>query len=464
MQFLRFGLSLFAILAFVSSTHAAPITDFLDYSRAGLPGRLYVPPEAANPSEPRPLILFLHGAGETGSNNTAQVNGNIDNLLANAKSRGAFLYAPQATTFTWGDTTRTSDVMAMIDEAIVDFNIDPERLYVTGLSMGGGGVWNMLSRFEDRFAAAVPICAVSPASPFSAANLVGKPAWAFHARDDGTVSAQTSRSVVNQVLSAAGGGPLTFPALNEPLSTVRYTNDAVGINYTELSNGGHGIWGSVYNTPEVYDWMYSQILRPPFPVPPMGSGQVIINNSTPQYLIGDQLGNAIPARTGFAAVGTIDLADEIVAATSAGSLAQLASSFTQFGASIPVGVRGVERSIYGNLGAPLAESDPLIGRKIYVVVGDGADIASSDSLFVLKSNEQFAPGSPTFMANIAIGASLDPAQILLGTHGTVFSSRLGFRSGIVAAAVNIPEPATSMLLAVGVATLFRSRRRPAHQI
>ena len=185
MRSLRLAVVLSAALAFVSLAGAANVSDFINFSHPSVPGRLYVPPEAADPTNPRPLILFLHGSGETGTNNLAQINGNIDNLLQGAKDNGAFLYAPQATTFTWADPTRTANVMSMIDQALLDFNVDPNRLYVTGLSMGGGGVWNMLNRFDDRFAAGVPIAAVSPGGDFDPANLVGKPTWAFHARDDG---------------------------------------------------------------------------------------------------------------------------------------------------------------------------------------------------------------------------------------------------------------------------------------
>ena len=130
----------------------ANVNDFIDFSLRStngallLPGRMYVPPEATNPAQPRPLILFLHGAGESGTNNFAQVNQNIDNLLAEAKQRGAFLYAPQ-TNNTWSPTTTTANTMLMINGALISYNVDASRLYVTGLSMGGGGVWNMLNRF-----------------------------------------------------------------------------------------------------------------------------------------------------------------------------------------------------------------------------------------------------------------------------------------------------------------------------
>ena len=91
-------LALFAAIAVGRVASAASVNDFLVYNytdssnNVPLPGRLFVPNDyAANPNIPRPLILFLHGSGESGTNNTAKVNGNIDNLFAAAKAHGAFL-------------------------------------------------------------------------------------------------------------------------------------------------------------------------------------------------------------------------------------------------------------------------------------------------------------------------------------------------------------------------------------
>src|SRR4051812_14647204 len=108
---------------------AASIADFADFSLRNasnqviLPGRLYVPAEAtSNPATPRPFILFLHGAGEDGTNNISQVNVNVDNLLAEAKRRGAYLYAPQ-TTNNWGSTTTTANVLTMVQSAQATLNV-----------------------------------------------------------------------------------------------------------------------------------------------------------------------------------------------------------------------------------------------------------------------------------------------------------------------------------------------------
>src|SRR3972149_965085 len=114
---------------------AASVNDFISYSFVDsggatiLPGRLPLPADyASDPTRPRPLILFFHGAGESGTNNLGQINGNIDNLLVAAKARDAFLYAPQ-TNIGWTNTAHFSRAMTMIDRAIAERNVDPTRVY-----------------------------------------------------------------------------------------------------------------------------------------------------------------------------------------------------------------------------------------------------------------------------------------------------------------------------------------------
>src|SRR3954452_1076994 len=182
---------------------AANVADFIDFSlRNGrnqvvLPGRLYVPPEASNTASARPFILFLHGGGEDGTNNTSQVNVNIDNLLAEAKRRGAYLYAPQ-TADNWGSTNTTANVLTMVQTAQATLNVDTTRLYITGLSNGGGGTWNMLSRYPGVFAAGLPIASVGPSTDFTASRLLDEPIWAFHARNDATVAVGVDHGTVNK--------------------------------------------------------------------------------------------------------------------------------------------------------------------------------------------------------------------------------------------------------------------------
>jgi predicted peptidase len=257
------------LAAIACQAHAANVADFLDFSlKSGattiLPGRLYVPPEASLPGAERPLILFLHGAGEAGTNNTAQVNGNIDNLLAEAKRRGAYLYAPQSTG-AWSSTTLTSNVMAMINRALGEEHVDADRLYVTGLSNGGGGTWNMLSRYPTTFAAAIPICGVAPASDFVASRLVDQSIAAFHARNDPTVSVATSHNVLNSILNAAHETLPAYPSSRDTTTTFVFSATSHDLNYVEFPTGGHGIWPVVYDSPGVYDWLFAHTLAVPEP-------------------------------------------------------------------------------------------------------------------------------------------------------------------------------------------------------
>lgn len=255
--------SAFALVIMVSRAPAANIDDFIDYSLREadnslvLPGRLFVPTPAADPSL-RPLILFLHGAGESGSDNVAQVNGNITNLLVEAKKRSAFLYAPQ-TNIGWAGSTILDRTMSMIERAIAEKQVDPSRIYVTGLSMGGGGVWNMITRYPDQFAAAVPICPVTP-WPFEPTTLLGQSIWDFHARNDSTVSVNASRSVISGILSAALEPVPEYPPIG--LGNFQYDSGLLDIHYTEFAAGGHGIWSRVYFRQDMYDWMFQHSLVP----------------------------------------------------------------------------------------------------------------------------------------------------------------------------------------------------------
>lgn len=297
MKLLRIFIGILAALVVAPRfAAAANVADFIDFSLRNasnqviLPGRLYVPPEAtSDPTTPRPFILFMHGGGEAGTNNTSQINVNIDNLLAEAKRRGAFLYAPQSTG-AWSTTTLTTNVMTMIGQAKATRNVDPHRLYVTGLSNGGGGTWNMANRYPGVFAAALPICGVNPGGDFAPQRLLHEPVWAFHARNDTVVSVNVSRTLVNNILNAAHEPLPTYPLAgstsdffisNPDLDLHRTIEDlfrtaggvpeylipgsGLDLMYYELAAGGHGIWPAVYGFPPVYDWLFSHTTEVPEP-------------------------------------------------------------------------------------------------------------------------------------------------------------------------------------------------------
>jgi predicted peptidase len=262
------NLTVVALAAFFPafSTSAANVSDFINYSVVDgnnnlLPGRLHIPADyATNPNIERPLLLFLHGGGESGTNNLAQINANIDNLLAAAKQRGAFLYAPQ-TNSGWGSGGPSiPNAITMIDRTIADFNVDTNRVYVTGLSLGGGGVWNVLYQFADRIAASVPICAVWPPPNFMPSDHLDEPIWAFHGRFDTVIPATATRDAINSLLTEAGLPHPTYPPLFSFGPNVQFDFPPLDLHYTDW-RGSHGIWGEVYNPATngaLYDWLFSQ--------------------------------------------------------------------------------------------------------------------------------------------------------------------------------------------------------------
>jgi predicted peptidase len=249
-----------AALLGMATGRAAEVREFLDYSlKSGattlLPGRLYVPPEAlANPNVDRPMIVWLHGGGDRGTNNLNQIRWDFDLLFAEVKRRGAFLLAPQAP-LNWRPKTITDHVMTMLDRAVGEFNVDAERLYLTGYSSGGGGTWNMLSRYPGRFAAAVAVAPVSAEPDFNPANLVGQSLAVFHARNDSVAPVGTTRSIVNRILTAAGHA---LPAYPSPTDT-HFFFEAPDLDfyYVEPADGDHSVHFTVYNTAPIYDWMFS---------------------------------------------------------------------------------------------------------------------------------------------------------------------------------------------------------------
>src|SRR5687768_15353959 len=136
-----------------------------------MPYRLLKP---VNPGvkEVYPLIIFLHGSGERGTDNEAQIT-HITDLVLDSKYRGkypCYVLAPQCPKREmWAEhnsdgsirkepTAPMTLVIELIDKIMKEFPVDPSRIYVTGVSMGGFGTWDLLARFPNKFAAAVPVC------------------------------------------------------------------------------------------------------------------------------------------------------------------------------------------------------------------------------------------------------------------------------------------------------------------
>ena len=221
--------------------HATSATDFLyrnsEPNGSGLPYRVYIPTGCESPVQ-CPVILFLHGAGERGSNNTSQLNNRANYAMdlvdgANLAAQPMLMIAPQCpTSEDWGNDQNQTFISDILEDVAQEFGFDDQRAYVTGLSMGGNGTWMTLKNFTTFFASGVPICGWGSGAASAASFMV--PQWVFHAADDGTVGVSGSRNMVDG-LHGAGGDPI----------------------YTEFSSGGHAIWDNVYPLPEIFDWMRS---------------------------------------------------------------------------------------------------------------------------------------------------------------------------------------------------------------
>jgi acetyl esterase/lipase len=206
-----------------------------------LPYRLFVPANYA-PGTRYPLVLFLHGAGERGTDNRAQITGQSGVLAflfnENQAKQPCFLAAPQCpTSGNWSDSTRHAQLPALIAALKSEFNIDADRVYITGLSLGGAGTWDMLALNGNLFAAGIPLSGYpgSLTVAATAAAACGIPIWNFHAADDTTVSIANSRNLIGGIRNL-GGMPI----------------------YTEFATGGHVIWSAAYATPLLYDWLIAQ--------------------------------------------------------------------------------------------------------------------------------------------------------------------------------------------------------------
>ncbi|MBS0201420.1 MAG: dienelactone hydrolase family protein [Planctomycetes bacterium] len=182
-----------------------------------------------------PLVCFLHGAGERGDDNRTQLIG-LPEQLAEAEWRRkwpCFVLAPQCPESTdW--TSLDEELLELIGDVSNRYPIDLDRVYLTGLSMGGFGSWSLASQVPDRFAAVVPIC--GGGDPQFAKELVDVPIWAIHGDADRAVDVKYSRQMI-AAIRAAGGQP----------------------HYTELRGVGHDSWTQSYRAPNgVLKWMFEQ--------------------------------------------------------------------------------------------------------------------------------------------------------------------------------------------------------------
>lgn len=211
-------------------------------------------PEAMQAGKKYPLVLFLHGAGERGNDNEKQLTHGAQMFLnpVNREKYPAFVLFPQCPEDSyWAYATRPLSfipaqmpvgeempsafraVKEMLDMYLANPQVDKSRVYIIGLSMGAMGTYDMVSRFPDMFAAAVPICGtVNPTRLSTAKNVAFR---IFHGDADDVVPVAGSREAY-KALKAAGASVL----------------------YTEFPGCNHGSWNLAFNCPDFMSWLFGQ--------------------------------------------------------------------------------------------------------------------------------------------------------------------------------------------------------------
>lgn len=207
-------------------------------SKQGLNYQLYGNPKWDGKKR-YPIVIWLHGSGQSGSDNEAQMSGptKVFTNDENQKSRPCFMLAPQCPDASIGwNKEVANNLMALIADLMDRLPIDERRIYLTGSSMGGFGTFSLAAKYPQVFAAAVPLC--GGGDPKNAEVLKAVPMWVFHGDKDDMVPVERSRVAVKAIQDAGG----------------------VKIKYTELAGEGHGITGVVYAKSELHEWMFEQRL------------------------------------------------------------------------------------------------------------------------------------------------------------------------------------------------------------
>jgi predicted peptidase len=221
---------------------------FADKDGKTLPYRL-LKPDNYDPQQKYPLVLFLHGAGECGKDNEKQLVHGVAEFAKkeSRKKHPCFLVAPQCPNMKlgWSDFRSKTSALSkeqsepgrlaveLVESIQREYSIDPNRLYITGLSMGGFGTWDIITRHPDMFAAAVPIC--GGGDPTNAEKIAKLPIWVFHGAVDNIVKPERSREMVEAIKKAGGEA-----------------------KYTEYPKVGHNSWVKAYQDADMHAWLFAQ--------------------------------------------------------------------------------------------------------------------------------------------------------------------------------------------------------------
>ena len=188
---------------------------------------LFLPESYGKNDQAWPLMLFLHGARESGSDLNLVKKHGPPKIVETKKDFPFIVVSPQSARGGWD----AAALNALLDDVISQHRVDKDRVYVTGLSMGGFGTWSLAAAHPEKFAAIAPICGGGNAG--DAAKLKDLPIWVFHGAKDTVVVPSRSETMV-KALKEAG---------------------AEQVKYTLYPDAGHDSWTETYNNPEFYDWL-----------------------------------------------------------------------------------------------------------------------------------------------------------------------------------------------------------------
>ncbi|GAB4574346.1 MAG: prolyl oligopeptidase family serine peptidase [Anaerolineae bacterium] len=183
-----------------------------------------------------PLILFLHGAGERGTDVNLVRQHGIPRMATQFDEFPFITVSPQCPENHWWSDYLEA-LIALVDMISNQYAVDPDRIYLTGLSMGGYGTWHLAASYPDRFAAIAPICGGglwAYGFPERVRELKHVPVWVFHGALDDVVPLSESEVLVRE-LEAAGGQ----------------------VRFTVYSEADHDSWTQTYNNPDLYTWFLS---------------------------------------------------------------------------------------------------------------------------------------------------------------------------------------------------------------
>lgn len=230
---------------------AVDVNEMDSFVLDGMPYRLYVP-ENNSAEKPAPVIVFLHGAGERGTDNEAQLANAIQPFFSSQEhAKDAIVIAPQCpedkrwveTDWEQGsydsrsvENDQLDKVLKILEKVEKENYVDTDRVYAAGLSMGGIGTWNLLMNHSDIFSAGIAVCGA--ADPARAEEINEVPVWAFHGDKDTTVPYAASVEMTD-ALKEAGSSQVRFTT---------YTGQA------------HGIWNTAFSTDGLADWLFSNRL------------------------------------------------------------------------------------------------------------------------------------------------------------------------------------------------------------